>query len=193
MGDYYSIEPKSRKDLRELAREIRRAVGLEDCLYFPIVEFMEQMMPKMFPNFNYEVVPDDELPKNKHAVTEIVENFGTVIIKQSVYEGACDGNGQDRMTIAHETVGHFIPICVLGFKLYRSFEIEDIPAYRNPEWQAKCLAGEFMMAEHLVRDFTPKKIAIECGVSRDAARYQRKKFLEEVKKEEERKSLLENK
>lgn len=181
MANPYSIEPKSRKYLRGLALGIRKAVGLENCIYFPIVEFMEHMMPRMFNNFNYEIIEDDKLPRNKHAVTEIAENYGTVKIKQSVYEGACDGNGQHRMTIAHEIVGHFIPICVLGFKLYRSFEINLLPAYRDPEWQAKCLAGELMMAEHLVRDFKPTQLEIECGVSKDAAKYQRKIFMREVK------------
>ena len=42
----YRIEPKSRKDLRAVALRIREAFGLRDCLYFPIVDFMEHMMPK---------------------------------------------------------------------------------------------------------------------------------------------------
>ena len=157
----YCIEPKSRKDLREIALRIREAFGLRDCLYFPIVEFMEHMMPRMFENYNFEIIDDDELPPNKDAVTEIENGFGTVKIKQSVYEGACDGDGQHRMTIAHEIVGHFIPMCVLGFKFYRFYGSEELEAYRDPEWQAKCLAGEFMMPEHLVKDYKPKSEQIK--------------------------------
>ena len=186
----YRIEPKSRKDLRAIALRIREAFGLRDCLYFPIVDFMEHMMPKMFDNYNWEIIDDDELPTNQDAVTVIENGFGTVRIKQSVYDGACDGDGQHRMTIAHEVVGHFIPMCVLGFEFYRSYGDEEIEAYRDPEWHAKCLAGEFMMAYHLVGEDKPKQLMEKCGVSQSAARYQRKKFREEAKKEEERKRLF---
>ena len=180
----YCIEPKSRKDLREIALKIREAVGLRDCIFFPIVDFMEHMMPKMFSNYNFEIIEDTELPSNQDAVTVIENGFGTVKIKQSVYDGACDGNGQHRMTIAHEIVGHFIPMCVLGFEFCRSFGDEKIEAYRDPEWQAKCIAGELMMAYHLVKDFKPKQLMEMCGVSKSAALYQRKKFREEAKKED---------
>lgn len=182
----YCIEPKSRKELRRVALRIREACGLKDCLYFPIVEFMEQIMPKMFENYNFEIIEDDKLPPNQDAVTVIENGFGTVKIKQSVYEGACDGNGQHRMTIAHEIVGHFIPMCVLGFKLYRSFNDERIEAFRDPEWHAKCIAGEFMMAYHLVSGFSSTQLKEMCGVSSSAAKYQRKIFREEAKLEEEK-------
>lgn len=178
----YCIEPKSRKDLRVIAFKIRQAFGLEDCLHFPIVEFMEHMMPKKFDNFEWEIVEDDELPPNQDAVTVIKNGFGVVKIKQSVYDGACEGNGQHRMTIAHEIVGHFIPICILGFKLYVSNSDGKIVTFCNPEWQAKCLAGEFMMPYHLVKDYNSKQLERLCGVSKTAAKYQMKIFREELSK-----------
>lgn len=191
MSGYY-IEPKSRKELRSLALKIREAFGLRDCLYFPIVDFMEHLMPKMFDNFNFEIVEDNELLPNQDAVTVIENGFGTVKIKQSVYEGACDGNGRHRMTLAHEVVGHFIPVCVLGFKFYRSFGNREVEAYRDPEWHAKCIAGEFMMPAHLVRDCKPKQLMEKCGVSEAAAKYQRKIFRREAKAKDELKKLFSN-
>lgn len=180
--DRYCIEPKSRQELREIALKIREIFGLRDCLYFPIVEFMEHMMPMVFDNFNFEIIEDSDLPPDKDAVINIKNGNGIVQIKESVYEGACEGIGQHRMTIAHEVVGHFIPMCVLGFRFYRSYEGEDLVAFRNPEWQAKCLAGELMIAAHLVRDFKPKEIMEKCGVSKTAAEYQRNIFRKEDKK-----------
>ena len=177
----YSIEPKSRKDLRDIALMIRDAVGLRNCIYFPIVEFMELMMPRLFSNYNYEIIGDDELLPNQDAVTVIENGFGTVKIKQHVYDGACNGDGQHRMTIAHEVVGHFIPMCVLGFKFYRTNGNEKLPAYRDPEWQAKCIAGEFMMGKHLVSNLKPKQLVEKCGVSLLAARYQRHVYRKEAR------------
>ncbi len=93
--------------------------------------------------------------------------------RQSVYEGACDGEGRDRMTIAHE-IGHYFTICVCGFKSTRIFNEKRIPAFQDPEWQAKCFAGELMVATHLVKGMNEYEIAKRCGVSCDAAHMQYK-------------------
>lgn len=171
----YSVEPKSRKDLRNLAFLIRKTAGLGDIIYFPVVEFLE-LMPLIFEGFNWEIVEDDFFPSNVHGDTLV--NQGLVRIKESVYVGACNGDGQHRMTIMHE-IAHWITLCFLEFSLQRSFSTDEIPTYCDPEWQAKCLAGEIMMPAHLVADYLPKRLVAECGVSKSAARYQRKIFREE--------------
>ena len=45
------------------------------------------------------------------------------------------------MTIAHE-IGHYFTLCFCGFRLERNFSGGKIPAFRDPEWQAKCFAGD---------------------------------------------------
>lgn len=52
------IEPKSRDDLRNLARQFRKLLHLEDELYFPIVELLD-VMTEIFDDFNYEIVEDN--------------------------------------------------------------------------------------------------------------------------------------
>lgn len=166
----YMIEPKSRDDLRNLARQFRKLLHLEDELYFPIVELLD-VMTEIFDDFNYEIVEDNVFSENVHADTDI--KTGLIRIKESVYEGACNGEGRDRMTIAHE-IGHYFTICVCGFKLTRNFSEKRIPAFQDPEWQAKCFAGELMVAAHLVKDMNEFEIAKRCGVSYDAAHVQYK-------------------
>ena len=39
----YIVEPKSRKDLRQLAYFFRKKLGLLNVLYFPIVELLDIM------------------------------------------------------------------------------------------------------------------------------------------------------
>ena len=95
----YVVEPKSRNDLRMLARLLRYKLGLEDELYFPIVELLD-VLCELFPKFSYEIVDDTLLPPNVHADTDVMHHH--IRIKESVYEGAANGNGRDRMTIAHE-------------------------------------------------------------------------------------------
>jgi len=166
----YTVEPKSRKDLRTLANILRKHLGLQDCIYVPIVELLD-ILPELFDDFNYEIVPDTELGKNVHAETDV--RTGYIKIKESVYERACAGEGRDRMTIAHE-LGHYFTFCFCGFKLQRNFGKADVPTYRQPEWQAKCFAGEFMVPEKLVRNMSINEISEKCGVSYDAAKIQYK-------------------
>ncbi|MBQ5852314.1 MAG: ImmA/IrrE family metallo-endopeptidase [Lachnospiraceae bacterium] len=165
----YVVEAKTRKQLRELAHILRRHLGVEDVLYFPIVEALD-VLSEVFPNFSYEVVEDTELARGTHADTDVTT--GHIRIKESVCNGACEGVGRDRMTIAHE-IGHFFTLCFCGFKLQRNYNKDKkIPAYKSPEWQAKCFAGELMIPSHLVSEMSPNAIAIECGVSLPAAKFQ---------------------
>ena len=79
------------------------------------------------------------------------------------------------MTIAHE-LGHYFTICFCGFKLERNFTNKKIKAYRDPEWQAKCFAGELLVPAHLMKGCSVGEIIEECGVSYDAAKIQYKKI-----------------
>jgi len=164
----YIVEPKSRKDLRVLAETLRKHLRLKDELWVPIVELLD-ILSEIFQDFSYEIVPDHELPTTIHADTDI--RTGHIRIKESVYERACDGEGRDRMTIAHE-IGHYFTLCFCGFKLQRNFSRSKVPPYQDPEWQAKCFAGEFMVSKRLTKGMSPFEIMQACGVSFDAAEVQ---------------------
>lgn len=166
----YSVEGKSRKELRKLAKVIRKILGIQDVLYFPAVKVLE-ILQEFDENASFEIVTADELQKGEHAVTDIVNKV--IKIREDVYYGACDGNGRDRMTIVHE-FAHFIMLCCLGFQLTRTFDEVDVPAYKDPEWQAKCLAGELMMDSDLICHLSASEIVKKCGVSVPAAKTQMK-------------------
>ena len=161
----YMVEAKSRTDLRNLARILRKHLHLDDVLYFPIVELLD-VMTEILDDFNYEIVENNILPKKVHADTDI--RTGHIRIKESVYEGACNGEGRDRMTIAHE-IGHYFTLCFCGFRLERNFSGGKVITFRDPEWQAKCFAGELMVPAHLVKGMNEYEIADQCGISYDAA------------------------
>lgn len=170
MNVCYTVEAKSRNDLRVFSNMLRRKLRLENEIKIPIIELLD-IFCEVFESFSYEIVPDDELPCDIHAETDVLSCH--IKIKESVYDGACDGNGRDRMTIAHE-IGHALMLCCYGFKLqlHRNFSGGEIKPYNDPEWQAKCFAGEFMVNYELTKNMTPEQIAISCGISLEAARYQ---------------------
>ena len=167
--DYdYIVEPKSRRDLRMLAYLLRKLLQLTEEIYFPIVELLD-ILCEMYPKFSYAIVEDNVLPPNVHADTDIVHHH--IRIKESVYDGASKGNGRDRMTIAHE-IGHYFTLCCCGFKLRRQYGNRKVKYYQDPEWQAKCFAGELMISRDLTYNMSPDMIVEKCGVSYDAACYQ---------------------
>ena len=59
-----SAIPLSRARIREMAMEVRRACGMQDEPYFPIVEFIEWVLGDPENDFDYEIVPKEEM----HAV-----------------------------------------------------------------------------------------------------------------------------
>ena len=164
----YIVEPKSRSDLRQIGNILRHHLGLDNECRIPIVELLD-VLSEALDNFSYEIVKDEDLPPSVHADTDVLT--GHIRIKESVYERACEGEGRDRMTIAHE-IGHFFTICFCGFKLQRNFDGKKIRPYEDPEWHAKCFAGEFMVPYHVTQGMTPSEIVEACGVSYQAAKYQ---------------------
>lgn len=163
----------SRQEIRNFAMLLRKKLGLESVLYFPVVETLERL--HLFdPAAHFEVVDAEELEHyDYHAETDIMNKC--IKIRSDVYDRACAGCGRDRSTIAHE-LGHFILILLCGVKLARSFDQRTLKAFNDPEWQAKCFAGELLMPAHLIKGMDAKQIAMKCGVSIEAASFQLSKI-----------------
>lgn len=164
----YAASPVSRFQLRNLASSIRIAMGLTDKLYLPVAEILEQI-PLWFEDYyiSCEIRSKEEMGEDTHGYFDFVSRV--IVIREDVYEGACEGNGRDRMTIVHE-ICHFILLVVSGIKFERRFG--EVKPYEDPEWQAKALAGELMMPADKIRCMNFEQIAEACGVSCDAAMFQ---------------------
>jgi len=171
--DQYLAQPLSRLDLRKIAKQIRKKLGLEKVIKFPVLDVLEFFDSN---GLEYQVVFDEDLPPNVHAQTDITNKI--IYIKNSVYEGAHCGNGRDLMTILHELC-HFWLVCLVGVRLQQFKGNRAIKPYESPEWQAKCLAGEIMMDKDLIRGLQLWQVMDECGVSEGAASYQMKIYVKE--------------
>lgn len=160
--------PLSRRNLREFANSIRQYTSMENNLYFPIVEFIELILPHIFTGFNFEVCSMSEL-KNVHGLTCREENF--IKIREDVYLGAINGEGRDRLTCAHE-LGHYFLHSSSSVQLARVAPGQIIKPFLDPEWQASAFAGELLMPAHLIRGMSVNDICRNCGVSEAAAEKQ---------------------
>ena len=178
MVDYSSVfeaPPMSRGDLRKIAQSLRNLLNVKTP-YFPIIGLLESM--DVLFGIDYDYIDDKEWDKRygKHVHAQYDLDKKTIFIKESVYERANKNYGRDRFTIAHE-ISHAILISDNKVKFCRvDKNAEQIPLYKNPEWQADCLAGELLVPYSLCRNMSEMQIVTECAVTRSAAHIQKSKF-----------------
>ncbi len=164
----YKASPLGREDIRKFIRQLKRKIGLEYELYFPIVPFLENILPILIPNFQLEIVPVAEMG-NKHGETYPSKDL--IRIREDVYLRAVQGKGRDRLTIAHE-IGHLFEHEDDAVALYRLAPGEKLKPYEDPEWQADAFGGELLASSYLIKGMCVSEVSQKCGVSYDAARVQ---------------------
>ena len=164
----YKASAVSRNDIREYVYWIKKQVGLEQVLYFPIVSFLENILPVLIPGFCLEIVPKQEMG-NKHGETFPSKNL--IRIREDVYLRAINGEGRDRLTIAHE-IGHLFLHDDEAISLCRLAPNQVLKPYEDPEWQANAFGGELLASSYLIRGMSVASVQVKCGVSSSAARTQ---------------------
>jgi len=166
----FKADACSRRDIQRFVYSLKKKVGLENELYFPVIEFLENVLPMIIPDFNYEIVSENEMG-NKHGETYPSKNL--IRIREDVYDRAVAGEGRDRLTVAHE-IGHLFmheDDCVA---LCRLEPDEKLKPFEDPEWQADCFGGELLASSYLIKGMRACEVEERCGVSGAAARCQLK-------------------
>ncbi len=164
--------PTSRKRLRWVADKLRKRLKWDEA-WFPIMEVIETALGDIAPGFVFDVLDRGEMGLN-HGLTLVQER--RLILREDVYEGACNGQRRDRMTAAHE-LGH--ALLHADVALARRID-KEVKTYEDPEWQAKAFAGELLISSQHIggcRDY--RQAAETFGVSEDAARQQMRVFEKE--------------
>ncbi|WP_262430781.1 ImmA/IrrE family metallo-endopeptidase [Paratissierella segnis] len=159
--------PRSRKDIRNFVNFIRQICDLEDTLEFPILYFLEHLLPRLYEDFSFEIVEDNEIDCEAIAYP----NTNEILIRKSVYEGAFNGIFRDLFTIAHE-VGHLFLHQETSISFARGSNVK-IKPYEDPEWQANTFAGELLAPPHLIKNMSIDEVSQKCKVSRKTAEIQK--------------------
>ena len=81
----------SRKKIRAFTKYVRELCGMTDRMYFPVVEFLEIILPNLIDDFTYEIVEHSEMPDKEG---ETIPSLNTIKIREDVYEKATQGDGR---------------------------------------------------------------------------------------------------
>lgn len=175
----FSVPPVSRLNLRMYARLFRRTFGLNDpCLdVIGLLDTLPEITRLLIKaEVHHDIISDSEWHQyyndNDYAVYNL--NNKTIYIRESVYLSAERGNPRDRFTITHE-IAHALLLNETTVQFCRS-DAQSIPLYRDPEWQADCLAGELLVPYDYCKYLSIQDIMDVCQVSRKAAQTQLNTF-----------------
>jgi len=158
----HRVAPRSLNDIRDIVHRFRKALNLKGSRV-PVGTLVEAFMRS--DTFTIEIVPDDQI--TEEAVT--IPDRLLIKIKNSVYERACNNEGQARFTICHE-LGHLF--LHKGQSVYAR-ALTDHPTYCDSEWQANSFAIELLADNRLIdiEQDTAADLVERFSISRVAAGY----------------------
>lgn len=136
----FSVPAKTKKQIDTIAQFIRAANPslVNEHGAIDILALLE------FGYRKFHILPDNEM---KGALGLTLPS-GDILLRQSVYDGACDGNGRDRFTIAHE-IGHGV-LHKEHIGLARPVGSQT-KIYCNAEWQANEFAGRLLLPDSYIK------------------------------------------
>lgn len=160
--------PRNRESIRRDTYLLRKRLGMTQTKYFPILHFIENVLPQTDPEFNLEVV-EDNLLKGRHA--ETIPEEKTIRVRQSVYDAATEDHWWARLVLAHE-VGHYYYHDSRTVRYAKLDVAEKVPFDFDPERQANVFAEELLAPVNLIKGMGDLEAAKAFGLPRSAARRQ---------------------
>lgn len=146
------VAPMSRAEIEADARKVieRFHPGLLDTAgEFPIVDFFDHDLPEAY-----------GLSTGVAELGDGIEGLtfpdGRVQVSEETYTSAVRGNGRARFTIAHEAYHGIRHRNQIRRQMARYGELTlkrrvNVPAFRDPEWQANVFAAALLMPADAVR------------------------------------------
>lgn len=172
----YSAIPRKKQEIRQIVQNIRKTFKISDSKPFPIMCFIERVLRFLDDDFTLEIVPDNQL---KGVYAKTYPEYHKIVVRETVYDGACNRNGFYRIIMAHE-LGHYIMHTSNMLCFAKSIYNEKMPKEYSVEWQADIFAYELMMPFDLVKNAKNyKEIGRKCLIDSSNA----KKRLEIIRKE----------
>jgi len=165
----YKAIPMSNADIRVLAQEFRKILGVGQQTKIDIIRVLEFALPSYF-GINYNIRQEHEMEMDAHAYCD--PETKDISIREDIYLRAVDGQGRDRLTIAHE-ISHAL---FHGKRfLTRVYPGEKVKTFEDQEWQANAFAGELLCPAEATRGLEIYEIVEKFCVSESCASTQKRK------------------
>lgn len=166
----FEVPPLSRSEIRELALTLRKVLNINTGP-FPIMDFVEFILPSLDKKFELNVLPVEQMG------TDFGRTYprGAIQLREDVYIAASNGDPIHRMTVAHE-VGHYFLHIKNDLHFARNIANEKTPPYMSSEWQANCFGGELLVPyldKNIISQLSIEDVMKTYGVSRKAATLQK--------------------
>lgn len=158
------------------AHAVHVATGYKGTTPFPIVHFVEWVLPIVYNDFELMIESPEELGD---VFGETYPCQHVMKLREDIYDKAVAGDGFARMTIAHE-VGHLLEHDDTPLAMTRRAANSQTPAYLSSEWQANAFAGALLMPACKIVDMDEFAVADTYRVSLAAATTQKQKIREEA-------------
>ena len=163
-GSSFLVPSASRAQIRGFAGVFRQKLRLGSG-WLDIVRVAENVLPSALKKYEFQILEDSEM-QGAHGLT--FPDEGVVQIAESVYIGACKGQGRDRMTIAHE-LGHLMLHANIPMARRPAPGIA-LRAFEDSEWQANAFGGELLCPHgEVLLCNCASELVTKFGVSLDAA------------------------
>ena len=163
--DGFKVRPLSTSFINQLTEGLRREFGVTG--YLDVIGILEFGWRK------YEVRSMRSMGGN----LGLSQPDGTILLRQDVYDGACEGDGFHRFTVAHE-LGHIVMhLDQIGFA--RAFCQREDKVYQNSEWQANEFAGSFLVPAHEIKSagiISVEEVVENFGVSPECSKIRLKQI-----------------
>lgn len=143
--DIFIREGLNSQQMAELCKKYRDEFDIKHVELVDIVDLLEFRMPELYPGFRLLIKPNDEVAD--HAISDPLKK--QIIVRESVYDSACDGDAFCRFVLAHE-LGHFLLHAEKGRVLHKSSDpysssISKMNAKESAETQADMFAAFFLI------------------------------------------------
>ncbi|WP_306024816.1 ImmA/IrrE family metallo-endopeptidase [Oceaniradius stylonematis] len=167
-ADVFVPRGLNQKEMAEFAIEFRRKLGIGRGEPVDIVDILEFELGQFYPGYSFRVREDDKV--DFRAQARPLEN--TIIVSESTYDAACEGDSDARFILAHE-LGHFLLHADRALKMNTNRygldyekQFENLNSLTSTEAQADIFARHFLAPCYLAFQYRsdPHQLSVLAGI-----------------------------
>lgn len=170
--DVFIREGLNSREMAEIAEKYRNQFDVVHVELVDIISILEFKLPELFTEFRLIIKATKDL--KDFAISEPHNN--RIVVREDIYDGACEGDAFCRFTLAHE-LGHYLLHSSKLRSLHKSPEkydtnISNMNSLESAEKQADMFARHFLTPLRVAYKYrdNPEHLSSVTGVTLDIAK-----------------------